>query len=90
MATTKKAPASKAATAKKAPAKKEEKTMEKKPNVCVCGCGRKVMKNFAPGHDARVYSILKKVGRGEADETAIPAAVRANKELLAAMVEKVH
>lgn len=31
---------------------------------CLCGCGEKVARSFAPGHDARLASFVKRVLRG--------------------------
>ena len=66
------------------------KKKEAKPNDCACGCGRKVKRTFALGHDAKVYAILRRVAKGEAEESAIPEAVRDDKKLLKHMLTKVH
>lgn len=51
----------------------------KRPQPCLCGCGRVVMsgRNFLPGHDAKLKSVLLKVERGELDESAIPEQAKA-------------
>lgn len=41
-------------------------------NDCKCGCGEKVGGNFRQGHDARYYSILKKVKSGEMTFNQMP------------------
>lgn len=66
------------------------KKTEAKPNDCACGCGKKVRRTFALGHDAKVYAVLRRVAKGEAEESAIPAAVRADKKLLEHMLSKTH
>ncbi len=66
------------------------KKTEAKPNECACGCGKKVRRTFALGHDRRVYAILQRVAKGEAEESAIPEAVRTDKKLLNHMLTKVH
>ena len=44
-------------------------------NTCLCGCGTATASRFAPGHDAKVKGLLKKVERGVEPATVIPAAV---------------
>lgn len=61
-----------------------------KINDCRCGCGRKTGNLFAQGHDAKVYSILRKVAAGEAEESAIPEAVRDDPTLLLEMRTKLR
>lgn len=61
---------------------------ERELKDCHCGCGGQTYGNFSPGHDARVYSLLRKESDGE--KVKLPAPLIANKELLAAMREKVH
>jgi hypothetical protein len=51
----------------------------KRPQPCLCGCGQVVMsgRNFLPGHDAKLKSVLLKVEKGELDESAIPEQAKA-------------
>jgi hypothetical protein len=51
----------------------------KQPQPCLCGCGRMVMsgRNFLPGHDTKLKSVLLKVEKGELDESAIPEQAKA-------------
>jgi hypothetical protein len=46
-------------------------------NDCVCGCGTKVKRLFAQGHDARVHSWLLAVVREEKAKNTLPATVTA-------------
>lgn len=78
-------------TAQKAKPKGAAKAAAKAERVerdCHCGCGGKTFGNFAPGHDARVYSILKKEANGET--VKLPKAMMADKDLLETMRAKVH
>jgi len=56
------------AKGKASPKVKVAKTL----NDCKCGCGEKVGGNFRQGHDARYYSILKKVKAGEMTFAQMP------------------
>jgi hypothetical protein len=57
MASTKRS--SKKASAKKASTKSAaKKTSTKELRPCLCGCGTKVSRFFAPGHDARLRGML--------------------------------
>src|SRR5262245_23476059 len=49
--------ASKPAPAPKATPAKSAKATE--PKQCLCGCGRTTKGSFAPGHDARLVSLLR-------------------------------
>jgi hypothetical protein len=45
------------------------------PRYCLCGCGGIVKgkkAHFKPGHDARAYSMLLKVEKGEAEADTLP------------------
>lgn len=64
----KKGKAAKVAKAKTPKAPKVAKPL----NDCMCGCGDKVTGNFRQGHDARYYSILKKLNKGEMAFNSIP------------------
>lgn len=48
---------------------------------CVCGCDRETKRVFAPGHDARVYAILRRVRDGKAKQSEVPKAVVADTDL---------
>ena len=72
--------------------KPKAKTREKKEKIlhpCHCGCTGDTFANFMPGHDARIYSLLRKVGKGEKN-VKFPKVLTDNKELFAAMKEKAH
>ena len=43
---------------------------------CKCGCGKRTVRFFRPGHDARLKSALPKVERGELKVADLPATVR--------------
>ena len=56
-------------------------TKPRKPaptHPCVCGCGRDTKRVFAPGHDARVYAILRRVRDGKAKQSEVPKGVLAD------------
>ena len=38
---------------------------------CNCGCGAPCGNLFCPGHDSRVYSLLRKYNAGEADVASL-------------------
>ena len=59
-------------------------------NPCACGCGGTTNSLFQQGHDARVYSTLRKIAQGKAKLASLPEAVRTDKKLLASMKAKVH
>lgn len=59
-------------------------------NPCACGCGGTTNSMFQQGHDARVYSVLRKIVTKHAKVGDLPEAVRADKKLLASMKAKVH
>lgn len=42
-------------------------------NDCLCGCGTKVKRLFAQGHDARVHSWLLAIERDEKAKNSLPA-----------------
>ncbi len=72
--------------------KPKAKAREKKEKVlhdCHCGCGGTTFANFQPGHDARIYALLRKVGKGEKN-VKFPKVLTDNKELYASMKEKAH
>ncbi len=72
--------------------KPKAKAREKKEKVlhdCHCGCGGTTFANFQPGHDARIYGILRKISKGDKD-AKLPKVLTDNKELCAAMREKAH
>jgi hypothetical protein len=48
------------AVAKVKAAKPAQPKVAKTPNACRCGCGNSTGSTFAPGHDARFASLLKK------------------------------
>lgn len=58
----------KAAKPPKAPREKKEKTL----NPCLDGCGQMVGGKFAPGHDAKLKSLIYKIERGDEPVSAIP------------------
>lgn len=68
----KKAAAPKAA--QKVKAAKAPKTVRN----CACGCPTETTGNFAPGHDARLHGLIKKLadGRMEPKEYAYPATIK--------------
>jgi hypothetical protein len=41
-------------------------------NACLCGCGTKVKRLFAQGHDARVHGWLLAVEREERTKSSLP------------------
>ena len=44
---------------------------EEGPRLCWCGCGQPVKgkkARFVPGHDARLYALIRKIEKGEVDE----------------------
>ena len=47
--------------------KAERKPKEK--NDCACGCGTKTGGTWAPGHDAKFYSDIRKRNKGEISAT---------------------
>ena len=52
---------------------------EEGPRLCWCGCGRPVWSKkarFIPGHDARLYALIRKIEEGEVDEGIIPEELR--------------
>ena len=52
---------------------------EEGPRLCWCGCGRPVgskKARFIPGHDARLYAVIRKIEEGEVDEGIIPEELR--------------
>jgi hypothetical protein len=59
-------------------------------NPCACGCDGTTNGTFQQGHDARVYSTLRKIASGDAKVGHLPLAIRNNKPLLKAMRAKVH
>ena len=68
-------------------AKREKK--EKVLNHCHCGCGGETFANFMPGHDARIYALFRKRGKGEKN-VKFPAVLTDNEELFAEMSAKAH
>ena len=44
---------------------------------CACGCGQKVARTFAMGHDAKAKSMLLKAERGELRLKDLPRTLRA-------------
>lgn len=74
------APSKSKAKAKPAAKAKVAKTL----NPCGCGCGDKVTGRFRQGHDARYYSILKKVGRGEMKISEMPKLMQETVKTVAA------
>ncbi len=64
----------------------EEPVTPKEKNECACGCGRETVRTFAPGHDAKVYVILRRVKLGEMEEAGIPVMVRSQPGLLEGML----
>ena len=71
----------------KAPTPRKAKA-ERVEGTCHCGCGGTTFSNFVPGHDARVYSALRKEAKGET--VKLPTALTKNANLLKTMREKVH
>jgi hypothetical protein len=67
------------ATPAKEPKPKKEKTETEKQysgsKSCICGCGTPTQSTFAPGHDARMKSLLKKVQSGAATLGDVPELV---------------
>lgn len=43
-----------------------------KPRWCACSCGAQVTRTFAPGHDARLKSVARKVKDGELPKSKLP------------------
>jgi hypothetical protein len=77
------------ATATKAKPKGQAKAKKEKVlRDCHCGCGGQTYSNFTPGHDARVYSLLKKQAKGE--KVKLPKILTDNADLLKEMKAKVH
>ncbi len=74
----------KARKAKGEKAPKKEKVL----HPCHCGCGGTTFSNFQPGHDARVYALLKKEAGGE--KVKLPKELTDNTALLTEMRGKVH
>jgi predicted nuclease with RNAse H fold len=66
--------------------RKRRTKREKVSRNCHCGCGRSTFSNFAPGHDARVYSLLRKELRGQS--VRIPQELLDNAQLLRNMRAK--
>lgn len=62
----------------KEPKPKAERTITEKTygsKECICGCGRPTGSTFAPGHDASMKSLLKKVQKGEIALDQVPVLV---------------
>jgi len=76
------------ATKTKPKAAKREKK-EKVQHDCHCGCGGATFANFQPGHDARIYALFRKVGKGEKG-VKFPKVLTDNKELYDEMKAKAH
>lgn len=52
---------------------------EEGPRLCWCGCGQPVKgkkARFVPGHDARLYALIRKIEKGEVGEDIIPEELR--------------
>lgn len=52
---------------------------EEGPRLCWCGCGQPVKgkkARFVPGHDARLYAMIRKIEEGTVDEDIIPEELR--------------
>lgn len=77
----------KASGAKEKVAKIREKK-EKVEKQCLCECGGATFGNFRPGHDARIYSLLRKQAKG--DKVKFPKLLMDADGVYAAMKEKVH
>lgn len=45
-------------------------------NPCRCGCGARVSKTYAPGHDARVFGWFKKVANGKMEFSDLPKTIQ--------------
>lgn len=75
------------ATKTKPKAKAREKK-EKVQHDCHCGCGGATFANFVPGHDARIYALFRKKGKGET--VKFPKVLTDNKELFDSMKAKAH
>lgn len=69
-------------------AKAKAEKVEKSKRPCHCGCGGETFGNFVPGHDARVYSMLKKEKAGE--KVTLPKLLAGNADLIATMRARVH
>jgi hypothetical protein len=68
--------------AKSATARLSKPRAPKPTHPCVCGCGAPTKRVFAPGHDAKVYAILRRVRDGKAKQSDVPKGVRGDKALL--------
>lgn len=80
MATKKKAAKKKATKkAKAAPRVKKEKVL----NDCGCGCGAKVPRQFAQGHDSKAKSQVKAWKNGDVALAKLPAVLRSQAPALA-------
>lgn len=52
---------------------------EEGPRLCWCGCGQPVKgkkARFVPGHDARLYTLIRKIEEGEINESVVPEKLR--------------
>lgn len=74
------------AKAKKTAAKESPAPRAPKPTgACLCGCGSETKRNFAPGHDARVYGWIRRQEKANLKHIA-----QANPEVFRAMVARAH
>lgn len=64
--------------------KSNTQTKAHESNVCLCGCKVKTTRNFAPGHDARLHSLVLRVAKGEADKKELPKSPRVRAYLVSA------
>lgn len=70
-------PAKKKAAKKKAKAApKKARAVKAAENPCGCGCGTKVRREFAQGHDSKAKSMVKAWKAGDLAKTKLPAVLQ--------------